>query len=92
MYAVYHGLNGLTQIAKQVVAKKRLVQQVLIDAGHKTGSRAKLDNALAVFDTFVAETGNNARPLIAKLERNEILVRKVDINHIGLSFDETTTS
>ncbi|KAL1607196.1 glycine decarboxylase subunit P [Nothophoma quercina] len=92
MYAVYHGPNGLTQIAKQVVAKTRLVQQALVEAGYKTGTRANLDNAPAAFDTFVVETGSNTEPLIAELERNEILVRKVDDSHIGLSFDETTTS
>jgi glycine dehydrogenase len=92
MYAVYHGPNGLTQIAKQVVAKTRYVQQALVASGYKTGQRAKLDNTPAPFDTFVVQTGDKTDSLIAELERKEILVRKVDDRHIGLSFDETTTS
>ncbi|KAF1947892.1 glycine dehydrogenase [Clathrospora elynae] len=90
MYAVYHGPNGLTAIAKQVVAKARLIQQVLIDNGFKTGQRGKMDNTLALFDTFVVETGNQTDRIIAHLERSQLFVRRVDDHHIGISVDETT--
>tara|TARA_R110002003_G_scaffold39_7_gene2446 strand:- start:6631 stop:9798 length:3168 start_codon:yes stop_codon:yes gene_type:complete len=92
MYAVYHGPNGLTAIAKQVVAKARVVQQALIEHGFKTGQRGKLDNAPALFDTFVVETGDKTNEIIADLEKRTIHVRRIDDRHIGLSFDETTTS
>ncbi|KAL6706531.1 glycine decarboxylase subunit P [Coniothyrium glycines] len=92
MYAVYHGPNGLTAIAKQVVAKARLVQQALIDSGFKTGQRGKLDNAPVLFDTFVVETGDKTDGIIADLERRELLVRRLDDHHIGISVDETTTT
>ncbi|KAH7380132.1 glycine dehydrogenase [Pyrenochaeta sp. MPI-SDFR-AT-0127] len=92
MYAVYHGPNGLTAIAKQVVAKARLVQQALVENGFKTGQRGKLDNAPVLFDTFVVETGDKTDGIIADLERRQLLVRRIDDRHIGISVDETTTS
>ncbi|KAF1842003.1 glycine dehydrogenase [Cucurbitaria berberidis CBS 394.84] len=92
MYAVYHGPNGLTAIAKQVVAKSRLIQQVLIENGFKTGQRGKLDNAPVLFDTFVVETGDKTDGIIAKLESRSLFVRRLDDQHIGISVDETTTS
>jgi glycine dehydrogenase len=91
MYAVYHGPNGLTQIAKQVVAKARLVQEVLIQNGFKTGQRGKLDNAPVLFDTVVVETASKTDHIIEELATREILVRKIDERHIGISVDETTT-
>lgn len=92
MYAVYHGPNGLKQIAKQVLAKARLVQQALVANGFKTGQRGKLDDAPVLFDTFVVETGEKTDSIIADLERRQLLVRRIDDKHIGISVDETTTS
>jgi glycine dehydrogenase len=90
MYAVYHGPKGLTAIAKQVVAKARLVQQALIQHGFKTGQRGKLDDAPVAFDTVVVETGSDTATILANLERRQIHVRSIDDRHIGISFDETT--
>ncbi|EUC37132.1 hypothetical protein COCCADRAFT_1903 [Bipolaris zeicola 26-R-13] len=92
MYGVYHGPNGLTAIAKQVVAKARLIQQAIIDNGFKTGQRGKMDNSPVLFDTFIVETGGNTDGIIAELEKKELLVRRVDDKHIGISVDETTTA
>jgi glycine dehydrogenase len=92
MYAVYHGPNGLTAIAKQVVAKARLVQQALIDSGYKTGQRKNLDDTPVLFDTFVVETRDKTDGIIAELNRYNVLVRRLDDHHIGISVDETTTA
>lgn len=92
MYAVYHGPNGLTAIAKQVVAKARVIQQAIIESGFKTGQRGKLDNAPVLFDTFVVETGDKTESIVAELERRQLLVRTIDGQHIGISVDETTSS
>lgn len=91
MYAVYHGPNGLTQIAKQVAAKARLVQQAIVQNGFKTGQRGKLDNAPVLFDTIVVHTGDKTEGIIADLDRHQILVRRIDDQHIGISVDEATT-
>jgi glycine dehydrogenase len=92
MYAVYHGPNGLTQIAKQVVAKARLVQQVLVQNGFKTGQRGKLDNAPVLFDTVVVQTGDETNAIIADLEKRDVLVRRVDDSHLSISVDEATSA
>jgi glycine dehydrogenase len=92
MYAVYHGPNGLTAIAKQVVAKARLVQQALIENGFKTGRRGKLDDAPVLFDTVVVETRDKTDAIVADLEQRRVFVRRLDDRHIGISLDETATS
>jgi glycine dehydrogenase len=91
MYAVYHGPNGLTAIAKQVVATARLIQQALIDHGFKTGQRGKMDNKPVLFDTFVVETKNKTDDIILELDIQQVLVRRIDDHHIGISVDETTS-
>ncbi|KAF2828582.1 glycine dehydrogenase [Ophiobolus disseminans] len=91
MYAVYHGPNGLTAIAKNVLAKARILQQALIQAGFKTGQRGKLDDMPVLFDTFVVETGDKTGGIIAALDKYNIFVRKIDARHLGISVDETTT-
>ncbi|KAH7400669.1 glycine cleavage system P-protein-domain-containing protein [Phaeosphaeria sp. MPI-PUGE-AT-0046c] len=91
MYAVYHGPKGLTQIAKQVLAKSRLVQKVLVQNGFKTGQRGKLDNAPVLFDTVVVETGDKTDAIIADAEARDVLVRRIDNHHIGISVDETSS-
>ncbi|PSN72103.1 glycine dehydrogenase [Corynespora cassiicola Philippines] len=91
MYAVYHGPKGLTAIARQVVATARFVQDALVKSGFATGQRGKLDNAPAPFDTFVVGTESKTDEIIAALEKEDLLVRKVDENHIGISVDESTT-
>lgn len=90
MYAVYHGPKGLTAIAKQVVAKARLAQQVLVQHGFKTGQRGKLDDAPVAFDTVVVETGSSTATILATLNHRNIHVRKIDDRHLGISFDEAT--
>jgi glycine dehydrogenase len=90
MYAVYHGPNGLTAIAKQVVAKARLIQQAVIGHGFKTGQRGKMDDTPVLFDTFVVETRKATDYIITELENKNVLVRRVDDHHIGISVDETT--
>jgi glycine dehydrogenase len=91
MYAVYHGPNGLTAIAKQVVAKARYLQQAIVENGFKTGQRGKMDNTPVVFDTFAVETGDKTDRIIADLESQGVIVRRIDNDHIGISVDEATT-
>lgn len=91
MYAVYHGPNGLTAIAKQVVAKARFLQQMLVSMGFETGQRGKMDNTPVMFDTFVVNTSSNTDMIIKQLEKKGILVRRIDDSNICISVDEATT-
>jgi glycine dehydrogenase len=89
-YAVYHGPNGITEIARNVMATTRAIQQIFVQAGFSTGQRGRLDNQPAPFDTFIVGTGDKTAAVIEQLREASIHVRKVDDEHIGISVDETT--
>ncbi|KAF2016162.1 glycine dehydrogenase-like protein [Aaosphaeria arxii CBS 175.79] len=90
-YAVYHGPNGLTDIARHVIATARRVQGAIAEIGFKTGQRGKLDNTPVPFDTLVVETGSETGAIISALEKESVYVRKLDENHLSITVDETTT-
>jgi glycine dehydrogenase len=81
MYAVYHGADGIRDIAKRVSS----YTQALANAA---GSAVINKH---YFDTLKIQVGN-AQLMVDNLEKNGINVRLIDDKHIGISFDETTTS
>ena len=84
MYAVYHGPEGLKQIAQRV----RRLTQLLAD-GLKA-ARAKV-NAEPVFDTITV-TGIDVVNIHAAANAAKINLRPVDASTVGVSLDETTTA
>ena len=82
MYAVYHGPDGLKNIAKRVA----LLTQTVADAIEERGFELAADN---FFDTIVVKTKDIAA-VRAKAERQLINLRYIDNSHIGISLDETT--
>ncbi|KAF2200709.1 glycine dehydrogenase [Delitschia confertaspora ATCC 74209] len=91
-YAIYHGPNGLKEIAGQVIGMARQLQAAIIEAGFRTGQRGKMDNSPVVFDTFVVETGDKTQELLKALEASGINVRPIDANHVGITVDEATSA
>lgn len=91
-YAVYHGPKGLTDIAKNIIATTRCIQQEIIKHGYSTGQRGRLDNNPVLFDTFVVETGKSTTPILEHLEKQNIYIRKLDENHVSITVDETTNN
>jgi glycine dehydrogenase len=83
MYAVYHGPHGLKNIAKRVALLTQIVAEGIAERGFELVS----DD---FFDTIVVRT-NNIKPLREKAERQQINLRYIDNNHIGISLDETVT-
>ena len=85
MYAVYHGAEGLTRIARRV---ERLTS--ILRAGlERRGFRAR--NAHA-FDTLTLETGAAATDaILARAEVAGYNLRRAGPDKIGISLDETTT-
>lgn len=85
MYAVYHGAEGIKAIAERV---HRLTTTLAIGL-------EKLDYEVAnesFFDTICVETGNkSAADLIKLAADNQINLRWLDEQAIGISLDETTT-
>nr|MCU0405171.1 aminomethyl-transferring glycine dehydrogenase [Chitinophagaceae bacterium] len=83
MYAVYHGPEGLKNIAKRVA----ILTQVLAESLRDMGFAIKYDS---FFDTINIETPNHAS--IRELaESAQINFRYFANGSIGISIDETTT-
>lgn len=82
-YAVFHGPDGLRNIAKRVA----LLTQTLANALEERGF--ELLNEY-FFDTVIVKV-DDVTPFREKAERQQINFRYYDNKHIGISLDETTT-
>ncbi|MSU66156.1 MAG: glycine dehydrogenase (aminomethyl-transferring) [Opitutus sp.] len=83
MYAVYHGPEGLKQIARRIKLLTELLAAGLRQAGAKV-------NAEPVFDTLTIR-GVAAARVHAAAEARKFNLRRVDAQTVGISLDETTT-
>ena len=82
MYAVYHGPQGLKEIAQRIAHYTQVVAEALETRGYKRiGS--------GYFDTITIQTDQVPR-IREKALRQHINLRYIDANHIGISIDETT--
>jgi glycine dehydrogenase len=82
MYAVYHGPNGLRNIAKRVA----LLTQTLANALEERGYDVVHEY---FFDTVVVRV-DDVTKYREKAERQQLNLRYYDKQHIGISLDETT--
>ena len=82
MYTVFHGPDGLKNIAKRVA----LLTQTVAGAIEERGFDLVSEN---FFDTIVVKV-KDITAIKAKAERQLINLRYIDNNHIGISIDETT--
>ncbi len=82
MYAVYHGPDGLTRIARRVHRQAAILAAALRQAGIVVA-----DN---FFDTLHL-TGVNAEQVHLFASHQRINLRKIDAGSVGISLDETTT-
>ncbi len=82
MYAVYHGAEGLKNIATRVATLTQVLSESLAELGFKNINTA-------YFDTIVVEA--NAATILPIAEKNQINFRYIDNTHIGISLDETTS-
>jgi glycine dehydrogenase len=84
MYAVYHGADGLTTIARRV---HRLT--AILAAGLE-----RLDvrsSTAAFFDTLVLDTNQATQAVVARAIAHGFNLRLIDDGSVGVSLDETTT-
>jgi glycine dehydrogenase len=81
MYAVYHGPDGLKNIAKRVA----LLTQTVADAIEERGFELVSAN---FFDTITVKV-KDLSAIKEKAERQQINLRYINNNHIGVSLDET---
>jgi glycine dehydrogenase len=83
MYAVYHGPDGLRNIAKRVALLAKTLANALEERGYELVSEY-------FFDTVVVRV-DDVNPFREKAERQQINFRYYNNNLIGISVDETTT-
>jgi glycine dehydrogenase len=83
-YAVWHGPNGLRNIAKRVA----LLAQTLAEALEQRGFEVVNEH---FFDTVVVRV-DDVTPYREKAERQQLNFRYFDNRHIGIALDETTTT
>ena len=83
MYAVYHGPEGLKHIARTVHAKTATLAASLSAAGVNVVNES-------FFDTVTVTVADADAILSAAVGRG-INLRKLDAQHVAVSFDETTT-
>jgi glycine dehydrogenase len=84
MYAVYHGPDGLTRIAKRVTTLAHTLSEKLVELGLQLHSKS-------FFDTVVV-TVADAAAVKAKAEEWGINFRYYGNGQVGISLDETTTT
>ncbi|MFQ7901644.1 aminomethyl-transferring glycine dehydrogenase [Stutzerimonas degradans] len=83
MYAVYHGPQGLTQIARRVHQLTVILAEGLRALGVTVEQQS-------FFDTLTLATGERTAQLHRQARDMRINLREVDAGRIGLSLDETT--
>jgi len=82
MYAVYHGPEGLTRIARRVHRLATILATALARAGINVGPD--------FFDNLHV-TGIDAAAVHARAAEGGINLRAIDAGSVGISLDETTT-
>ncbi|MEU5964515.1 aminomethyl-transferring glycine dehydrogenase [Micromonospora parva] len=84
MYAVYHGPDGLRDIATRTHA-----MAARLAAGLRAGGVEVAD--VAFFDTVTARVPGRAAEVVAAAAERRVNLRLVDADQVGMSCDETTT-
>ncbi|MDJ0754708.1 MAG: aminomethyl-transferring glycine dehydrogenase [Ardenticatenaceae bacterium] len=85
MYAVYHGPEGLTRIARRVQLLTRLLARVLQDGGYTLASTS-------YFDTIKIVDGPRKAAAVQQAAlADEINLRYYDDGAVGITLDEPTT-
>ena len=88
MYAVWHGPEGLKNIARRIHLLTAILAEGLKQSGH--GMRAATD--LPFFDTLRIDLGSGSSAALAKsAEAQQMNFRVLDAHAVGISLDETTT-
>lgn len=87
MYAVYHGPQGLKEIANKVIASTRMLQLGVQQLGFQTGRDQANDPVL--FDTLVVHAEDASAIVQRAASEKGINLRLLDNTRIGITLDET---
>ena len=90
-YAVYHGPQGLQDIANRAIACARVLEESLKRLGFKTSTRGRDSQGRSLFDTVVVELQDTKAPEILSwaASNKNINLRQFDDKRIGITVDET---
>lgn len=90
-FAVYHGPEGLKNIAERVIQGARIVEEGIRSLGFETGSRGKGEDGKVLFDTVVVNAGQGKADEVLEiaLSKQNINLRKFDNSRVGITIDET---
>ncbi|GBE24502.1 glycine dehydrogenase [bacterium BMS3Bbin02] len=83
LYGVYHGPEGITAIAKRVHEAMSLLVASLRAAGVDVVNDT-------FFDTITVRVPGHAEEILARAAHRRINLRAVDVDTVGISFDEAT--
>ncbi len=84
-YAVYHGPEGLTAIARRIHDTTRRLAGMLTAAGYQLAGDA-------FFDTVTVTAPGRAADLVAKARERGIHLRAIDDDRLGISVGEDATA
>ncbi len=84
MYAVYHGPEGIREIAQHTHRMARLLDHGLRELGFETGQQP-------YFDTLRIPLGRPAAEILERAQSRQINLRQLDASTLCVSTDETTT-
>ncbi|HEX6793880.1 MAG TPA: aminomethyl-transferring glycine dehydrogenase, partial [Casimicrobiaceae bacterium] len=84
MYAVYHGAEGLTAIARRVHRLTAILREGLLRLGFEVPTSS-------FFDTLVVATNASTQAIVARALAAGCNLRLRDAASLGISLDETTT-
>ncbi|MCS6920913.1 MAG: aminomethyl-transferring glycine dehydrogenase [Elioraea sp.] len=84
MYAVWHGPEGLTRIARRC----NLAARLLADAARRAGFSLRHPH---FFDTVAIEAGPKADALMTEALARGFNLRRIDATGVGIALDETVT-
>ncbi|MFF7231190.1 aminomethyl-transferring glycine dehydrogenase [Streptomyces sioyaensis] len=84
MYAVYHGPDGLTEIARRTHRHATLIATGLQNSGITVVHRE-------FFDTLLVRVPGRAEEVVATAHDKGLLLRLVDGDHVGVSCSEVTS-
>jgi glycine dehydrogenase len=90
-YAIYHGPEGLREIATRTITIARVLQKALSQLGYETGRRGEslVESKPVPFDTVVVKVSNAQWLYDEAIKRKGINFRLLDHSHVGVTVDET---
>ena len=90
-YAVYHGPEGLSRIARRVHRMALLLRDGLARLGFETENESFFDTLTVKVPLWSATASGGAAVIHERMRARGINLREVDEGRIGISVDETTT-